>query len=106
MNEDGKHFEVPACWTSPLWNHRSLSSGPIRLSNTSTLPDQGRFLFRLVALGLMAAGGFALIQLVTGMGLVIGGASILLIGSTRVFVPQDVRYLGLGAKRSGGHLQQ
>ncbi len=35
--------------------------------------------------------------LATAVGLVMGGATILLIGMTRVFVPQDLRYLGLGA---------
>jgi hypothetical protein len=35
--------------------------------------------------------------LATAVGLVIGGATILLVGITCVFVPQDLRYLGLGA---------
>jgi hypothetical protein len=33
----------------------------------------------------------------TAVGLVLGGTTILLIGMTRVFVPQDLRYMGLGA---------
>ena len=32
----------------------------------------------------------------TAVGLVLGGTTILLIGMTRVFVPQDLRYMGLG----------
>lgn len=35
--------------------------------------------------------------LATSLGFVAAGATILLIGATRVFVPQDLRYLGLGA---------
>ncbi len=33
----------------------------------------------------------------TSLGLMVGGATILLLGMTRVFVPQDLRYMGLGA---------
>jgi hypothetical protein len=35
--------------------------------------------------------------LATASGLVLGGTTIMLVGMTRVFVPQDLRYLGLGA---------
>ena len=35
--------------------------------------------------------------LTTALGLALGGVTILLIGTTRVFVPQDLRYMGLGA---------
>jgi hypothetical protein len=35
--------------------------------------------------------------LATASGLVIGGTTIMLIGMTRVFVQQDLRYMGLGA---------
>jgi hypothetical protein len=35
--------------------------------------------------------------LITGIGLMTGGATILLIGMTRVFVPQDLSYIGLRA---------
>ncbi len=35
--------------------------------------------------------------LITGFGLMAGGTTIMFIGMTRVFVPQDLRYLGLGA---------
>jgi hypothetical protein len=34
--------------------------------------------------------------LATALGLILGGMTILLIGMTRVFVPQDLRYMGLG----------
>jgi len=35
--------------------------------------------------------------LATAAGLVVGGTTVLLVGMTRVFVPQDLQYLGLGA---------
>ncbi|PYJ00312.1 MAG: hypothetical protein DME25_21030, partial [Verrucomicrobia bacterium] len=35
--------------------------------------------------------------LAAALGLILGGATIAVIGMTRVFVPQDLRYLGLGA---------
>jgi hypothetical protein len=35
--------------------------------------------------------------LATAVGLVLGGTTILLIGMTRIFVPQDLRFMGLGA---------
>jgi hypothetical protein len=38
-----------------------------------------------------------LLLLATAVGLCLAGTTILLIGMTRVFVPQDVRYMGLGA---------
>ncbi len=34
--------------------------------------------------------------LVTAAGLVVGGATVLTLGATQVFVPQDFRYMGLG----------
>jgi hypothetical protein len=33
----------------------------------------------------------------TGFGFILGGTTVLLIGMTRVFVPQDLRFIGLGA---------
>lgn len=46
---------------------------------------------------LLARFGFGrALLLATAAGLVVGGATILLIGMTQVFVPQDFRYMGLG----------
>lgn len=58
-----------------------------------------RFRTRLL-LGILRRKQFSrglLLLLATAGGLVVGGTTIMLIGMTRVFVPQDVRYMGLGA---------
>ncbi len=67
---------------------RPVSAGPERSSRPVVL-SQPSWRTRL-AIG-------RLLLLATGAGLTAGGTTILLIGMTRVFVPQDLRYLQLGA---------
>lgn len=47
--------------------------------------------------GLMAGGIGRLLLLATGLGLLGAGLTISVVGTTSVFVPQDLKYIGLGA---------
>lgn len=87
---DTLHGAITLCllplYAGGLWLTRPLVSGPG--------PERSgrRFTTGLMRLGI----GRALLQL-TGAGFVLGGVTIMLVGMTDVFVPQDLKYMGIGA---------
>jgi hypothetical protein len=72
------------CFLAGLWRTRLLATTPRRGWLRTSGPDSPR-LARVGRWGLIA----------TGLGMILAGAVIVTLGSTRVFVPEDLAFLGL-----------
>ena len=78
------------CFLLGMWKSRVLLPAPRR--------GPGSLFTPAVPLAWRTRGGFGrLCLLLTGAGKIAGGAVIMLVGMTTVFVPQDLHYLGLDA---------